>query len=140
MLGALAVAGAAGEVDYDVNTELFGKKHRILVVCLVFFGNCFVGMQRVSVAGERADCQAVAFYGVFEFLYGVIAFEEFRRLDVGRAGIAACADFNRVKAHVLAVLQHLFEGTSAEERRHYAYLHLSISLCLCRAGILPAGR
>ena len=66
------VAGASGEIDDDGDAELFGEQDRFATDFAVFLGARRVGMQRVAVAAERADADAVVFQDLLKFGEGAV--------------------------------------------------------------------
>ena len=99
-LGAVAlrrVAGASGEVDDDGDAQLFGQQDRLAADFAIVLGARRVGMQRIAVAAQGADGEAVVFQDLLELgECGVVV--QHGELAVRVAGIVAGAEFDGVDA------------------------------------------
>ena len=98
VLRAFAVAGAAGEADNGVNTELFCKKSRITDVLVISCGNLRVGVNGVSMACESADLNVVFFECCNELVVLFLIGEKLCGVAGSLSGITARTDLDSVNA------------------------------------------
>jgi hypothetical protein len=132
-LGALGVAGAAGE-GYDLSDpELGGQPHRVAEELVVLCGHLLVGVERVAVAREGADLQVSDLDGLPKLIEGSGASQKFLRFAVGVPGVASGPDLDRLAAGLPDVVKRFFERTVCQKHRENPDLHsLSPSLVMLR--------
>ena len=120
-------ARAAREGDHLLHVELAGQFDRLPEHRVVRLGDLLVRVNRVAVAGQRADHEPAARDGVFERLELLLALQQLGRLAVPVARIRARADLHRFEAQLLHVVERLFKRLVAEEHRENADFHSRVS-------------
>ena len=120
ILRGLAVAGAAGEAVDLVQAVFFRHEDRVAHVLVVRRGELLVRVNRVAVAGERADLHVILLDDIAEFLELCLVVQQDLRVAVVLAREAAAADFDHLDAHGLEVLQGLFKRHVADDVGKYA--------------------
>ena len=104
----VAVAGTAGEIDHHRHAEPARQFHRLAAHFPMSLRDVAVGMQRVSVAAQRADGEAVVVQLLLEFLERRRVFEH-RELAVRIAGIVARTKFNRRDAEAFSFRDYIVQ-------------------------------
>ncbi len=139
-LGTGMVSRTARECGDHGHPDLGGKLHRVLKDLVVRSGQLFVRMDRISVAGKRADLQAAGRDGFDKCLPLGLARQKLSRLAVGIAGVGAGAEFDGFAAQTRDVREGFFQGKVAEDRGEYANFHMSLNSCrrtpVCRGNSL----
>ena len=88
-------------------------------------GDLRLRMERIAVAGQRADLQPTAGDRVLERLQGGLVAEQLGRLTVGISRIAAGADLDGGTASLLDVIECLLQGASREQHGEDSDLHVA---------------
>ena len=110
--GVRRIARAAAEIDHHRHAELLRQQDRLPAGFLVVLRALLVGMQRIAVAAQRADAEAV----IGQLLLEVVQFArvvEHREFAVGVARIVSGAQFHGIDVVALQFLENVFQRTIA---------------------------
>ncbi len=121
--GVRAVAGAAGEVDDVLDTELAGKADRLAERLVLPLRRLRVGVDGIAVAGQRADFEPTRRDLVHPLLLRRVIVDERIKVAMGATGMAAGADLDRLAAGLLDEVQCFLERTLREQDGKDADLH-----------------
>ena len=118
-----AVAGAAGEADYRVDAELLAHEDRVDEVVVVLFRDFLVRVDRIAVAAEGADLQAVPVHRLLELAERLLVVKKDLGLAVGVARVAAASDLDALGAGIRKIFHRFGGGKVAEQHADYSYFH-----------------
>ena len=108
-LGFVAVAGAAGKIDDHGDAQFLGQTDGFAAGFLIMPGALLVGVQRVAVAAQGADGEAVVRQLPFEFVQFGFAVQH-GQLAVWIARIIARSKLHRIDIDALEFFQNIVEG------------------------------
>ena len=117
------VAGAAGEGNDGVNTELFCEQdsvNEIVVECLC---DCLVRVNGIAVAGQAGNLHIIFFKGCLEFCESRIVVQENLGITMSLARVTAAADFRHGNTHAVQDGQCFVKGLGRIEVGKYAEFH-----------------
>jgi hypothetical protein len=98
--------------------------HRIAVVAIVLLRNLAPWVERIAVAGERADLQPAGGDGILESLPRRVVFEQRRGVRVGRSRIAPDPNLDCLATRGLDVVQRFLERPLTEQHREDPDFHV----------------
>jgi hypothetical protein len=89
------IARAAAEIHHHRDAQLLGQPDGLAADLLIVPSRVLIGMQRVAVAAQRADGEAVVVQLLLELLELALVLEH-GELAVGAAGVVSGAEFHGV--------------------------------------------
>ena len=102
-LGFVAIARAAGKIDDHGNAQFLGQADGFAADVLIVLGALLIGVQRIAVAAQRADGEAVIRQLLLEFVQFGLAVQH-GQLAVWIARVIACPEFHRIDIDALEFL------------------------------------
>ena len=123
---AVAIAGAAGERHHHRHFQALGQAHGLAEHLVVALCGRLVGMQRIAVAGQRADDQAAIIDAGAEVACLVARCQQAVDIDMVCARKRAGAQFDRVQSRRLHAVEDLVQAQPGEQRGEDAEFHAEI--------------
>ena len=121
-LALVAVARAAAEIHHHRHAQLFGQADGLAADLLVVPGARRIGVQRVAVAAQRADREAVIGELLLEFAE-LARVGQHGQLAVRIAGVVAGTQLHGIDIQALEFLENVFERQLRQQRCEYADSH-----------------